>query len=640
MTRPSTESGASERKEIKKYGKAAAREALARKLAKQAPGKVQPGGRTEAERDLTQQGAHTSRDAAMISAVEPSVSLPSAKRRLWENEVRGTPTVSLKRARLSSSLEATPPQGTWAENSTKLGLLPMWNQAQGLGESIDVVSSPSLAASQSKTVHSSSFASPPSTPSPLSAHPAPSLPIQHGIRIGDSQTSAGGAIVVAASEGPYLAPAPAQTRQQEETLQSACYDPDKAPDWRLSPLWTAATAQKAGILKQDAIRYFRLGTVDEFLYLQLGIILATSVLHSCAHIAPDHSKDRITFKILEKLLTRHGQRCEKSRLGLVLRFGSEDITPRLSFFSNTGEGFIHPPAVDVFVEQRFVAQMRERYESEDLHYMVTAHALSFPATYFDDIMFVRNAFTAIGDRLPRKAKSLARAALNAVVAGGRPFEFTAFKREIARLSKDTPLDESAELHERIRVIESFVVRPGCLPDTSVMFMRELTIVDMRDGGVCDEIKQALADLIVRNFVNAHPEKAGVPLFEDKVIVAENYDEFPFCTAVLSETFLRVMREKRYNRTTLLIDTADPICNTLGMRTDFDMTIIHRPSAISWVDSLLHPVIGHCSTDLYAKYFARLTPKEAMMCAPTTLLGKSKSPGIAFLGADIMKVTFL
>lgn len=124
---------------------------------------------------------------------------------------------------------------------------------------------------------------------------------------------------------------------------------------------------------------------------------------------PDAPTSRITRTLLEHLLTRHGQRCEKSRLGLVLRLAPDDPAPRrISALSNAGEGFVHPPTVDVFVEPRFVDDVRDRYEGEDLQYMVTVRALCVPANYFDDVSFVRNAFTASGDRLPAKAKSLAR----------------------------------------------------------------------------------------------------------------------------------------------------------------------------------------------------------------------------------------
>ena len=56
-----------------------------------------------------------------------------------------------------------------------------------------------------------------------------------------------------------------------------------------------------------------------------------------------------------------------------------------------------------------------------------------------------------------------------------------------------------------------------------MFARELTVVDLWDAGLCEEVRLALADLIVRKFVSAQPERAGVPLFEDKVLVVEEYE---------------------------------------------------------------------------------------------------------------------
>ena len=71
---------------------------------------------------------------------------------------------------------------------------------------------------------------------------------------------------------------------------------------------------------------------------------------------------------------------------------------------------MHPPTVDVFVEPRFVEEVRDKYEVEDLQYMVMVRGLSVPASYFDDVGFVRGAFTASGGRLGAKARSLARVA--------------------------------------------------------------------------------------------------------------------------------------------------------------------------------------------------------------------------------------
>ena len=47
------------------------------------------------------------------------------------------------------------------------------------------------------------------------------------------------------------------------------YDTEKAPDWRTAPLWTYSVLQKAGIDKQGAIRYVRLGMIKEFLFVFL-----------------------------------------------------------------------------------------------------------------------------------------------------------------------------------------------------------------------------------------------------------------------------------------------------------------------------------------------------------------------------------
>ncbi|TRM55898.1 hypothetical protein BD626DRAFT_621661 [Schizophyllum amplum] len=239
------------------------------------------------------------------------------------------------------------------------------------------------------------------------------------------------------------------------------------PDWRHCSLIAMVAGSKVAFKKQTSIRYTSFGTVEKVmsmtggnfyehhtqLYMNLS---APSSIPVCGNLG--NSNDRITFSLLQRLLTRHGQRCAKSRLGLVMRFGCNDITHRPSAFSNIGESFVYPPTIAVFVEERFVAGIRERYEKEDLNYM---------------------------------------AAIKFAVASGRPFEFAAFKRELAKLSKDLPIDETAEPRERIRVIESFNARPGAPADAATMFTRELTVLDVRDPGICEDIRQALADLVAR-----------------------------------------------------------------------------------------------------------------------------------------------
>ncbi|KAL1714450.1 hypothetical protein EV715DRAFT_266634 [Schizophyllum commune] len=666
MSRRSPTGDSVERKPLKKYGKAAAREALARKLAKQAPSKLKA-------REVKEVGQRVSvcasegnvGDASALTATGLATPAPSAKRTRAAGAPTADPLTPAKKSKVDTSASTTENSG---KEVTNLGLIPMWLKAQrpevfgkaqvGVAESSNKFAS-AVPSCQSKVIQSSPPASPPSTPSPLPATAPSALTGPHssdssntgGSANSDTAVNPSSQTSVGTSNDTSTTPATTQVDQQVsvERLLPFPYDAEKAPDWRTAPLWTYSVLQKAGIDKQGAIRYVRLGMIKEFLaasgedpygqdsHLILNLTNPFSAIICGARDAPT---SRITRTLLEHLLIRHGQRCEKSRLGLVLRLAPDDPLPRrISALSNAGEGFVHPPTVDVFVEPRFVEEVRDKYEVEDLQYMVMVRGLSVPASYFDDVAFVRGAFTASGGRLGVKARSLARAAINAVVAGGRAFEFATFKREIARLTRDVALDETAELHERIRVIESFVARPGQTPDVASMFARELTVVDLWDVGLCEEVRLALADLIVRKFVGAQPERAGVPLFEDKVLVVEEYDRISGKTAVLRDTLVRVMREKEVNRTTVLLDMSDPTMLTRPLCTTADMSILHRQSAISWPTHVLLPILGPIDMPLFEHRFARLTAKEAMVCAPNMLVGKSSSPGAAYLGADLMKVIF-
>ncbi|KAI5823099.1 hypothetical protein K523DRAFT_357901 [Schizophyllum commune Tattone D] len=667
MSRRSPTGDSGERKPLKKYGKAAAREALARKLAKQAPSKLKA-------REVKEVGQRVSicasegdvGDASALTATGPATPAPSAKRTRAGDAPTAGPLTPAKKSKVDTSASTLEKSG---KEVTNLGLIPMWLKAQrpevfgeaqvGVAESSNKFAS-AVPSSQSKAIQSSPPASPPSTPSPLPATAlstlAGSLPLESSNSDGSSSQTAVNSLSqpsAGTSSGTSTTPAETQVSQQVAVERQLPvyfpYDAEKAPDWRTAPLWTYSVLKKAGIDKQGAIRYVRLGLIKEFLaasgedpygqdsHLILNLTNPFSAIICGARDAPT---SRITRTLLEHLLTRHGQRCEKSRLGLVLRLAPDDPLPRrISALSNAGEGFVHPPTVDVFVEPRYVDEVRDKYEVEDLQYMVMVRGLSVPASYFDDVAFVRGAFTASGGRLGAKARSLARAAINAVVAGGRAFEFATFKREIARLTKDVALDETAELHERIRVIESFVARPGQTPDVASMFARELTVVDLWDAGLCEEVRLAMADMIVRKFVSAQPERAGVPLFEDKVLVVEEYDRISGKTAVLRDTLVRVMREKEGNRTTVLLDMSDPTMLTRPLCTTADMSIFHRQSAILWPTHVLLPILGPIDMPLFEHRFARLTAKEAMVCAPNMLVGKSSSPGAAYLGADLMKIVF-
>ncbi|KAL1750086.1 hypothetical protein FB107DRAFT_279968 [Schizophyllum commune] len=667
MSRRSPTGDSVERKPLKKYGKAAAREALARKLAKQAPSKLKAREVKEVGQRLSIDASERDiGDASALTATSLATPAPSAKRTRAGDAPTADPLTPAKKSKVDTSASTTEKSG---KEVTNLGLIPMWLKAQrpevfgkaqvGVAESSNKFAS-AVPSSQSKVIQSSPPASPPSTPSPLPATApstlAGSLPLELSNSDGSSSQTAVNSLSqpsAGTSSGTSTTPVETQVSQQVAVERQLPvyfpYDTEKAPDWRTAPLWTYSVLQKAGIDKQGAIRYVRLGMIKEFLaasgedpygqdsHLILNLTNPFSAIICGARDAPT---SRITRTLLEHLLTRHGQRCEKSRLGLVLRLAPDDPLPRrISALSNAGEGFVHPPTVDVFVEPRFVEEVRDKYEVEDLQYMVMVRGLSVPASYFDDVGFVRGAFTASGGRLGVKARSLARAAINAVVAGGRAFEFATFKREIARLTKDVALDETAELHERIRVIESFVARPGQTPDVASMFARELTVVDLWDAGLCEEVRLALADLIVRKFVGAQPERAGVPLFEDKVLVVEEYDRISGKTAVLRDTLVRVMREKEVNRTTVLLDMSDPTMLTRPLCTTADMSIFHRQSAIFWPTHVLLPILGPIDMPLFEHRFARLTAKEAMVCAPNMLVGKSSSPGAAYLGADLMKVIF-
>ncbi|KAI5886261.1 uncharacterized protein SCHCODRAFT_01193821 [Schizophyllum commune H4-8] len=683
MSRRSPTGDSGERKPLKKYGKAAAKEALVRKLAKQAPSKMKARGAKAVGQKVSNSASEsTVWNASALTATGLATPAPSAKRERSGNAPNAEPLTPAKKSKVdaSASLIAGTGKEVRIDGSLKIlivlmrakvtnfGLIPMWLKAQrpevfgeaqaGVSENINKFAS-TVPANQSKAIQSSPPVSPPSTPSPLPGTTPPALAGSPSSDLNNLNKSSSSDTVVSpssqtpvdTSSGTSTMPATAQGSQQvsvERQLPSP-YDAEKAPDWRTAPLWTYSVLQKAGIDKQGAIRYVRLGLIKEFLaasgddpygqdsHLILNLTNPFSAIICGARDAPT---SRITRTLLEHLLTRHGQRCEKSRLGLVLRLAPDDPAPRrISALSNAGEGFVHPPTVDVFVEPRFVDDVRDRYEVEDLQYMVTVRALCVPANYFDDVSFVRNAFAASGDRLPAKARSLARAAINAVVAGGRAFEFATFKREIARLTKDVPLDETAELHERIRVIESFFARPGQTSDVASMFARELTVVDLWDAGVCEEVRLAMAELIVRKFVSAQPERAGVPLFDDKVLVVEEYDRISGRTAVLRDTLVRVMREKEANRTTVLLDMSDPTMLTRPLCTTADMSIFHRQSAILWPSHVLLPILGPIDLPLFEHRFARLTAKEAMVCAPNMLVGKSTSPGAAYLGADLMKVIF-
>ncbi|TRM57996.1 hypothetical protein BD626DRAFT_573982 [Schizophyllum amplum] len=656
-------------KSLWKDGKTAAREALARKLSssKQAPAKIIVQKR-RGERLKTVNDASNAVPTTSSEQVAPST---PAKRRRSAGDIPAT-VLSPQRRKRNHPLLLPRQLSTRTRVARQHKGPDIWDlDADTAGHTQARPISPTksfseVPLSQCMLIQSSPPPSmPPTTSPPPSLTPAKnqsSTPDQTPNGLASDQSSASSAntsstlVIHSTSQ-----PADAHSQAYEE---SAPYDAATGPDWRHCSLIAMVAGSKVAFKQQNSIRYTSLGTVKKIISmtggkfyghdtrLLMNLSTPSSVL-VCGNIG--NSSGRITSSLVERLLERHGQRCEKSRLGLVLRFGCSDIKPRLSAFSNIGESFIYPPTIAVFVEERFVDGIRERYEKEDLNYMVSVHALSFPASYFDDVTFAYNAFTTVGDGLMRGRRlwfgyvpfvllfeteaDEVQAAINSVVANGRPFEFAAFKREIARLSKDLPIDETAELQERIRVIESFIARPGTPADGATMFTRELTILNMRDPGVCEEIRQALADLVARKFTNVCPEKAGVPLFEDKVLVVEDYDEHVFRTPVMSQTLQRIMREKDHNRTSVIIDATDPTCFTENMVTSCDIIIAHRMFAAAWLNHLFVPLFGHWCPAPLAERYGRLLPKEAMVTAPGTLLGKSSHPGVGFLGADLMKVVF-
>ncbi|TRM58013.1 hypothetical protein BD626DRAFT_540250 [Schizophyllum amplum] len=662
MQRQSTGKRSTGHKSPWKDGRTAAREALARKLSssKQAPAKI-------IVQKRRGEGLKTVNDASnavpTTSSEQVAPSTPAKRRRSAGDIPATVPVTPTKKAKPYAALATAAVDPDSGRKLTNFDLLPDSTKAQISGISTQIPpgthklvpisptkSFSEVPLSQCMLVQSSPPPSmPPTTSPPPASAPAKDqswTPDQTPNGSASNQTLASGANT--SSTLPIDSTSQAADASCHAYEESAPFDPTTGPDWRHSSLIAMAAGSKVGFEKQISIRYTSFGTVEKIIsmtgnkayghdtQLYMNLTAPSSIL-VCGNIG--NSSDRITSSLLERLLTRHGQRCEKSRLGLILRCGCNDINPRLSAFSNIGESFIYPPTIAVFVEDRFVDGIRERYEKEDLNYMVSVHALIFPASYFDDVTFAYNAFTTAGDGLMRRTKTLARAAINSAVASGRPFEFAAFKREIAKLSKDLPIDETAELQERIRVIESFVARPGAPADGATMFTRELTILDMRDPGICEEIRQALADLVARKFTNVCPEKAGVPLFEDKVLVVEDYDEHVFRTPVLSQTLQRIMREKNHNRTSVIIDATNPTCFTENMVTSCDIMIAHRIFAAAWLNHLFVPLFGHWCPAPLAERYARLLPKEAMVTAAGTLLGKSSHPGVGFLGADLMKVVF-